>query len=431
MKQKHMLHYAAKRLRRNRKIQLFIMVLMAVAYVLLYCSFIFFMGMGHAEKEVEDTLNVPLSSCGMIEYQSDTVNAVDGMERAQRFTREAFALKEVGAFGCYECGNAPLAVEGDRDGDCMARVLEIQSSVEKESKEEDPSAVKTVDMSRELFEMQDISLIEGESPENLSDDGYMPVYLGYELREIPLGTVFIYEPGNVKYRVVGIMGKGTRFADIQALLYNFEDPLPYCIDMDRRLLILVPEGSVYGVQNLFCAADGYTYEEAAAALKELGKKEGMLVKTGTYSARLDTLSSFNQKIRSRLNTGMFVLCLTVAVACTAIQLLQMYIRRKELGIWLANGISRRELPKILLLENIIRSAVSIMISVPAARLFLGFLFSGQNDRRLLLEIKSFMYGVPLIVLVLSALLLAVAVSAVPVIVAAKRQTADLVKGVWG
>lgn len=113
---------------------------------------------------------------------------------------------------------------------------------------------------------------------------------------------------------------------------------------------------------------------------------------------------------------------------TLVQLLGIYMKRNEIGIWLANGMSRKEVFEIIWLENFIKVVIGGGIAVVLEGILLRLLFS--NHKPVVREIVSMMYGIPLLGLVIYGFLLICVISVIPIMVIAKRQTIELVKGVW-
>lgn len=402
-------------------------IIMAVVLAMIYISLILLEGLDWGRKAVRNSLAVPLERCGVVDFPEN----VD-FDVLAHFMEQACTLEEIRAFGAYDCyGRRGLVAEGGTD--YAGRLLEIQNSGEKEFMDEDSSNIQEVFMNRELFEMENIRLLAGELPDAGESDSCL-IYLGYNFREIPVGTVFVENGSTARYVVAGVMEQGSRVTDPRVFtMYNENLTLSYDVKLDNMILTLMPEGELYTVRNLFCAADGYTYKEATDALKKLGRKMGIQMRIGTLVARLDSVFSQNDIIRSRINGIVAISCILLFMLCVTIQLLNTYTKRKELGIWLANGVSRREMFEILCLENLIKAVVGVVTAVAGTRFLMwgiSYMFQIKNYHASMRELVPLMYRWPLAGLLCAALLLVCAVSAIPVIVTMKQQTADLVKGVW-
>lgn len=423
------IHYAAKRIRRNFKMQLLSFIIMAVVLTMIYISQILLDGLEWGKKAVQKSLSVPVECCGIVDLPSN----VDFFGTLTRFMERAYALEEIQAFGAYDCyAHSGMLSTGDTD--YIGRLLEIQNSGEKEFADDDLSAIQTVELNRELFEMENIHLLEGELPDSKKADVGL-VYLGYNFRGIPVGTQFAQEGfPNIKYEVAGIMEQGTQITDPKILEYNSNGLiLSYNVKLDNMVLILLAEGEFYTVRNLFCVADGYTYQEAVDALEKLGREMGIKIRTGTVTARLDTVFEGNDVIRGRINGAVSISCQLLFMLCVTIQLLNTYSKRKELGVWLACGMSRREMLGILWLENFIKAVTGFVVAIIAAQFIVRILVYIYQEKRyhsVMREIVPLMYGKPLAGLLCAALLLTCTVSVIPVVITIKQQTAELVKGVW-
>lgn len=415
------LHYAVKRIRSSKKIGTFAILIISAAMVMMYSSFILFEGLDYGENAVKNSLNVPIDSCGIVKFQ-DNMDASEAIN----FIDKIYALDEIKAAGNYTgLGYRGLTTEGDTD--YWNQILEIQHSGKMEFDGGDDSAVQAVAMNSELLDMEKIDLIEGEkSSEN--EEGRYRIFLGYNFREVPVGTVF--KNDYYEYEVTGVMKKGSYVTVPELISWNLGGlRMSYKLYMDNMILVLIPEEMrALSVNNLFCVNDGYTYEDAVSAIKEVGKENGIEVNTGTLRARMDTVFADNKRIKSRIDFIALIICISVFMICVTIQLLNIYMKRNELGIWLANGMSRREVLEIIWLENFIKIAVGMVIAVTIERIMLWLIFLNNNS--VFREISGMMYGKPLLELVVFAFLLICIISVIPIMVISKRSTTELVKGVW-
>jgi hypothetical protein len=384
---------------------IFSVVIIAAAFVMLYSSAILFAGLDYGEKAVRNSLSVPVSSCGIVDFSDD----MDAKE-AVAFMDQILARDEVKAIGNYE------KIEYS---DWTPELLP--------SGDENAADVQAIVMNSELLAMQNIELYCGDNP-GVENKGKYRMLLGYNFREIPIGTIFQNE--ELTCEVSGIMQKGTYLTQPEMLTWNLSGlRLSYKTEMDNRILILIPEGEyALGVRNIFCAEDGYTYEEAVAAMQEVSAAHGTEVKTGTLQAREDSVFSENRQIKNRIDAIAVILCISIFMISITVQLLHIYMKRNELGIWLANGMARREVFEILWLENLVKIALGWVIAVILEYLFVRFQFGGSPS--VCREIYMIMFGKPLVELVLFALLLSALISAIPIGLIAKRSTSELVKGVW-
>ncbi len=414
------LHFAEKRIKSSRKMGIFAVIIIVIGFILLYSSVILFEGLKFGEKAVENSLDASVSACGIMEFQGDS-----DVEKWDDFFKQIYALDEIKAIGSYDCyGIGGLSAEGNTD--YWGRMLEIQNSGNLEFEDGDPSSIQEVVMNKELLGMEKIDLIAGEK--NIaSEPGKYPVFLGYNYREIPVGTVF--KDDNFRYEVVGIMEKGTYVTDPHLLTWNIGGlTMAYKVNLDNMILMLLPEGTVQGVRNVFCVNDGYTYENAVFAMKEIGDEWGLKVDAGTLQARLDTVFSENKKFKIRIDGIAVIICISVYVICITVQILGIYMKRNELGIWLANGMSRKDVFTILWLENFIKVITGVGIAVILEGILMRLLF--WNNGSVFREIASMMYAKPLLEIMIFAVLLICVISIIPIIIIGKKPATELVKGIW-
>lgn len=414
------LYYAAKRIKSNIRMAIFAMIVIVAAMVMVYSSVILFEGLDYGENAVKNSLSAPITSCGIVDFQ-------DNMDPNEwiTFIDKIYERDEIKAIGNYDCyGYSGLTTEGDTD--YWNQILEIQNTRELEF-EDDGSSVQMVLMNSELLDMQNINLIEGEKTLENESERYR-IFLGYNFREIPIGTVF--KDNYIEGEVVGIMEKGTYVTDPHLISWNLGGlKMAYKVNLDNMILMLVPKGeTAFSIRNAFCVNDGYTYEDAVRVMEEVGSENGIKIRTGTLQARLDTVFSDNKRIKSQIDMIALIIAISVFVICVTVQLLNIYLKRNELGIWLANGMSRKEVFEIIWLENFIKVAAGVILAVIVEGLLMRLIF--RDSRSVFREISSMMYGKPLFELVVFAFLLVCVISIIPILVIAKRSTTDLVKGIW-
>lgn len=163
-------------------------------------------------------------------------------------------------------------------------------------------------------------------------------------------------------------------------------------------------------------------------MKEIGDEWGLKVDAGTLQARLDTVFSENKKFKIRIDGIAVIICISVYVICITVQILGIYMKRNELGIWLANGMSRKDVFTILWLENFIKVITGVGIAVILEGILMRLLF--WNNGSVFREIASMMYAKPLLEIMIFAVLLICVISIIPIIIIGKKPATELVKGIW-
>jgi len=118
-------------------------------------------------------------------------------------------------------------------------------------------------------------------------------------------------------------------------------------------------------------------------------KNGVKIRTGTLQARLDTVFSENKNYKSWLDVIALIICVSVFMICVTVQLLNIYMKRNELGIWLANGMTRKEVFEIIWLENFIKVVIGGIIGVLIEGLMVRLIYLGKDS--VFQEISAMMY----------------------------------------
>ena len=111
----------------------------------------------------------------------------------------------------------------------------------------------------------------------------------------------------------------------------------------------------------------------------------------------------------------------------ALPLMAFFTRKDEIGIWFSNGIGHKDITRILFIENLIKMAVSYVISI-AIYLWVLNLNKISKSTMYYLRWVLFVYG-PLITLLVS-IGIAAGVCLVSNIYLRKKSIPDVINGNW-
>lgn len=294
----------------------------------------------------------------------------------------------------------------------------------------DSTAIQTVMVSHDAMSISKFPLIKGEKDKEYPEE-MVQLYLGYHFKDIPVGTVFSCGEGEyyMEYVVAGIMEQGSAIMDWQAMMTNTNGfTLSYVVSVDNMIVLRMRSmDPVYFISNnFFSAAEGYTYEEAAAKVKEISDQYGIAVETDTLVHRMQGVMSMTDWIFAKMGTLGIFLCVLSLFILFSVQVLTLLHRKDEFGIWIYCGISKRQLMFVLFLENLIKLFCSAGIAFVLFFLYWKVL---QIEPSVSYELRFVFLNICLEILLFS-FGMAVVSSVIPEMLIARKPLQALVKGDW-
>nr|MDE6606808.1 hypothetical protein [Lachnospiraceae bacterium] len=213
----------------------------------------------HSENMIKRSLADDLSKFGVVRNGG---NAIFN-EHISEYISDLYNAPEIDGIGTWTYGGFGYKATVGGGADYWNEILEIQNSHVREF-DESPDEVQLVYMPGQAFRINHLELYRGSAQKAGTNTGYL-MYLGYNFKDIPVGTVFVDEEYGISYVVEGILQKNTSIVDEQALLRNLGGLKLGCsIEMDNMLLVISPCSENYFSQDFFFkCSDGYTYEDAA------------------------------------------------------------------------------------------------------------------------------------------------------------------------
>ncbi|MCM1101354.1 MAG: FtsX-like permease family protein [Clostridium sp.] len=376
----------------------------------------------HGENSIKRSLAKDLSMYGVIRNGDNAINN----ENISNYIQDIYDSPEVEGIGTWDYSAFEDMTTVNSETDYWKEIREIQSSHIKEFGQD--SNVQFVYMLGQAFPINDPELCRGSAEQVGTNDGWL-LYLGYNFRDIPVGTVFANEPYGISYTVAGILRENASIMDQQAILWNLEVlRFNYSIAADNMLVVIPPCSTNYhSMDYFFVCADGYTYEEAVARIMRVAEQYDIQTETGRLDRRLDTVLSYADGMLNIISGLAGLLAFASLVMLLTAQLLTALFRKDELGVWRMLGMSRKKIFGILLGENVIKMLVAAILS-------LGYILSVERIYITLPsiahELRYILWGNIPIFLLLCALVAAAACAAVPMAYVQDKSIPDIVRGTW-
>ena len=225
--------------------------------------------------------------------------------------------------------------------------------------------IETLCMPPQLFSFCSYKWYQGEEVDVQNNQKNL-LYLGYNYRDVPIGTILREPESGEEYEVAGILQKGNRMLDCESLISNAGSFQLSCSILMDNLILWIPScDSRYCVNSsmkLFSCADGYSYEQGVEAIQRVAAKYNCTVPCSTYRDRIDTiLSESDWELRGLEKLSILLIVMSCMILMVT-QLLILGLKQRELGVWLLSGLSRTKIYGILLGENFIKLAMASVIS---------------------------------------------------------------------
>lgn len=423
------LFYIRKRFLGKKWMQLFNVIVASFALSLLCVAVTISLILRHGENMIKKSLADDISKYGVV--LNTNIRDLD-RETGSAFISDVYNAPEIDGVGTWTYGGFEHLTTVDGEADYWNEILEIQNNHVREF-DEDPNYVQVVYMPGQAFRINDLELYRGNSEQAGHNDGSL-IYLGYNFRDIPVGTVFADEVSGNRCVVEGVLQKNTSIVDSQDILMNLGGglELSYSVAMDNMVLIIPPCSDNYlSVDFFFKCSDGSTYEEAAGRIKSIAAQYGIGAETGTLQDRVDTVLSGTDWLIDAIAKLSVLLSFSSFVMILATQLLTILSRKDELGVWLISGIDRKKVFRILLGENMVKMLLASVLSYGIVLLFFKVLsIHPSESSAAVYGLRYIIWGAAPAFLLLSAVLMTLLCSVIPIAYIKKKSIPDIVRGTW-
>lgn len=424
----HHLHYIRKRVTNHLLMTLFSILLATVALTLFFLSVAIPMTVTNGERSIRHALAKPMEAYGII---NNPETAYD-QPKITSYLDALCALDEVESVGYYSFGGNTYCKTISDSHDYWQDIITIQNSHQKEFDDEEGSElVQMAYMSRTAWGLLNTSLQSGSAPQayDSADNMHFLLYLGSNFDTIPIGTCF-QDDYNEIFEVAGILKENSSMIESTSLFWNLQTFLLSAdVDMDNMVLLLPPSGgtSYFYLDNLFLCADGYSYEEASEAIRRLSDEYGIPAEICTLESRVDEMLAVNRSFERPVQNLFVIVSISVVLIVLTMQLLKIFVRGNEFGIWLANGMGRRDTFIILIGENILQLILAFFFSILIVVLFI---LVQDWDTSVVQELRNAIFVPAASATFLTAVVLALLSAVFPSVLIRRKPETELLKGNW-
>ena len=377
-----------------------------------------------AYRDVDKLLPTGLDNCAVIDIKSTLSNEriVSSSKEGRAFIFELLSSEEIFSIGNYIEGGVEfnLSYDGTDYSQKMFNISRInEHNILRGDLPPRVNLYDTVAFTYHFMNFYSFDLYKGDfNIQNGLENGENILYLGYNFRDIPIGAYeTIYNPSlgkDITYRVAGIIDKGEEILNVKAAATNFMFDASYGYNLDNMVILILGKTSeadpisLYGTLPV-AFTEGTQFDDGISKIKEIAKKHGITVSTQSLRNKLQVQLSQYDDILNAVALVSPISYLVTAMILLTVQLLFSVMRNDEIGVWLSNGITRKEVFVLLFLDNMKKLVLSSVIGAVASDLFLCRMLNLTSSENFRIFQDVYIHG-PLCVIglaVITALVLSV------------------------
>ena len=377
-----------------------------------------------AYRDVDKLLPTGLDNCAVIDFKSTLSNEkiVSATEEGRAFIVQLLDSEEIFGIGDYvEAGvEFNLSYDGTDYSTTMFETSRMnEHNILRGDLPPGMNLYDTVAFSYHFMDFYNFDLYKGDyNIQDSLENGENILYLGYNFRDIPIGAYETkYNPSHkrdITYRVAGIIDKGEEILNVKAAATNFMFDASYGYNLDNMVILILGKTSEEDPISLYGTlpvsfTEGTPFDDGISKIKEVAEKNGITVSAQSLRNKLQVQLSQYDDILNAVALVSPISYLVTAMILLTVQLLFTVMRNDEVGVWLSNGMTRKEVYILLFLDNMKKLVFSSVIGAVASDLFLCRMLNltGSENFRIFRDI--YIYG-PLCVVglaVVTALVLSV------------------------
>lgn len=220
----------------------------------------------------------------------------------------------------------------------------------------------------DILNIYNLSLYSGKriTMDELSEHGndWVGLYLGWEYRDVPIGTIFVYEStgGTIyKYEVLGILNRNSKMMELGFLdMYDMTELNPV-YDLDYAVFLIQNHTLVSGTFIFECSND-YTFDISARELRQLGEEYGMHFEIGNLKEMIE-LGKYNangmQRVFIRI---MYVLSAAILISIICSQYVIIMHSVSDYGVLCSCGASVDDIMWVQFYKISIQFVITMTVS---------------------------------------------------------------------
>ena len=366
------LHYFIKKdIRKHFIAFLLRLLIVVVGLTLIGISFLLSSIYGYESRLLNQSFYNGADQCLMIE-----IPHTDDGEALSAAIDDLSEVHGYGSYQLYQCW-----AEGTFDGEAGS-TLEKRIAVNQAKKgynmevpaEDSGEVFEIIAFDENALEITSLELSDGTYPkelrENSTDENIYYIYLGWDYRDVPVGTEFTF--GEDQAIVAGICRKNEKLFNYDALSCR-DTLMGYEMDVDDLVLIVWPDSNVRG-NAVISFEEGTDIQAEQEKILNLAKEYGVETENCCIlQSRAAGLFRFYQIQADRMKDMFWIITVGIAALYLCFAFLVAIQSRRTFAIWLMDGMERKKLRSIIWIQNAvclgISSAFAIGIAAKSLRMF--------------------------------------------------------------
>lgn len=222
-----------------------------------------------------------------------------------------------------------------------------------------------------------LELEKGQPPREVAlDENQVYLYLGAGYEDVPLGTTIDMLFGRTGV-VAGIFKKGQKWLDSDKLRYFDENNSDICIEMDYRMMLLMPRGELGEVSSpawFFGIAPGHDMESVSEKIQARCAQKNAQVSVGSLEKSFDARDALHADSMKIVRQMMVMTLFSVVLIQVCVQMAEILTCQRRYGILCASGMSMRAISGEAVIKNLLNLLLGGVIA-----LSLGLCWVGRKD----------------------------------------------------
>lgn len=232
-----------------------------------------------------------------------------------------------------------------------------QGGISKQNVNSDMVSVLYID--EEILGMCKTFLTKEEIARLSQDSEYVPLYVGSEYAETyPVGTSFTFQ--EKEYRIVGVLKKNASWIPDSGIVreadaYSLDNKFVTSTRFSQYL-------SLYGLNGMYVIlGESRDADAVKTVIKKSAENHGIQVTVKNVKEYINRFKAVKKRSEKDYRKELLVVLLVSLISASAINVVSILFRKREIGILYACGYSRKDIMLSLFVEAIIMMIMSLIL----------------------------------------------------------------------
>lgn len=402
----------------QEKSRFVVSVIEMIAFMCLTIQIIYMIASSYSYLDrIDRGLNIPVEQLGYYYFDTDDEQFVTKLGQVEGITH----------YGNVDSGNGLFITH---------KGFDILQNIQKKYLHRNGDGqlfegVEAISITEDLWDVMKLNIVDGKKPYEIECDdlGIYPdvlIYLSEEYKSVvQTGSVLqeLYYDGELirRYVVAGFLDKSSAVIDSNVFDTHTPEKQGYYSIGYKVLEVRRTEPFNGG----FFTFEG-DYTEISNRIKAVAAENGVTSEVYSISSVIDYMKSNTDKETYYLKEAFFVLAIIMLFAVSTGQITSIVTRTKNYGIWLSSGASKRDLAIIIFLQNLIRTFISLIISLIFMFILFHMMYCTNEQNHYTINSIFVKYVLP--ILVLLTVFVVLITSLFPAKLILKTTSVNLLKG---